>query len=196
SCNSRNSRQTTATSVASPSAPPLITDGSLRHEPSWTRPVEWDVLTRIRRPLELVAKRIDGTGSRFAPGHKLSGSGLAARRIHELRIFSRNARWASQGLGPGLYFASNLRPPLSAVGRDLESDPRTLDASDLSALSKQRSDDSRKSSDMAAENAGKNLSLAIVSVVVDEDTGGVHHLSRPQTALPTCHSDETQTIAM
>jgi hypothetical protein len=49
------------------------------------------VLARIRRPLKLVAERIDGTDRRFAPGHELPGFGLGARRVHELRIFSRQA---------------------------------------------------------------------------------------------------------
>src|SRR5262245_11669110 len=108
--------------------------------------------------------------------------------------FSRNARWPSQGLGPGFYFASNLRSPLTAVGRDLESDPRTLDAPALSDLGEQRSDDSRKSSDIAAEKAGKHLSLAIIRAVVDEDTGGALDLSRPEIAFPSCHADEAHTV--
>jgi hypothetical protein len=54
----------------------------------WTRPIERNVLARIRRPLKLEAKRINRTHRRFAPSHKLSGSGLRAGRVHELRIFS------------------------------------------------------------------------------------------------------------
>jgi hypothetical protein len=34
---------------------------SRERELSGTGPVEWDVLARIRRPLELIAERVDGT---------------------------------------------------------------------------------------------------------------------------------------
>src|SRR6516165_6311984 len=165
-----------------------------RGEPSRTDPVERDVLARIRRPLEFVAECIDGTDRRFAPGHELSGSGLGTRRVHQLRIFSRQAGRAGQGLSPGLHFAGDLRSPLGAVGRDLERDARALDAPDLPAFREQRSHESRKSSDLAAENAGKHLRLALVGTLVDEDTGAALGLSRPEIAFPSSHPDEAQTV--
>jgi hypothetical protein len=102
-----------------------------RCELSWPSPIEWNVFARIRRPLEFEAERIHATHDRLTPGHKLSGSGLRTRRVYELRIFSRQACRASQGLGPRLHFARDLRSPLSAVGRDLEGDPRPLRAAEL-----------------------------------------------------------------
>jgi len=54
---------------------------------SWTSPVERDVLARIR---------IAGTHRWFAPGHELSRPGLGARRVHQLRIFSRQTCRAGQ----------------------------------------------------------------------------------------------------
>ena len=45
----------------------------------WTSPIERNVFARIRRPLKLVAERIDRTRHRFAPGHKLPWSGLQRR---------------------------------------------------------------------------------------------------------------------
>src|SRR6266404_5652980 len=165
-----------------------------RRVPSWTRPVERDVFARIGRPLKLEGERIDGTDRRFAPSHELPGSGLGTRRVHELRIFSRQARRAGQGLGPGLHFAGNLRSPPGAVGRDLEGDPRPLHAPDLPAFGEQRGDESRKSPDVAAENAGKHLRLALVGAVVDEDAGHPLRLSRPEIAFPSSHPDEAQTV--
>ena len=168
--------------------------GTAKREPLWTGPVEWDVFARIRRPLELVAERIDGTDRRFAPSHELSGSGLGARRVHELRIFSRQARRAAQGRGPGLHFAGDLRSPLGAVGRDLEGDLRPLHATQLPAFGEQRSDESRKSSDLAAENAGKHVRLALVGAVVNENAGRPLSLPRPEIAFPSSHPDEAQTV--
>src|SRR5262245_60852990 len=101
---------------------------------SWTGPVERDVLARIRRPLKLEAERVDGTDDRFAPGHELSRPGLGARRVHQLRIFSRQTCRAGQSLGPGLHFAGDLGSPLGAVRRDLERDPRALYAANLPAF--------------------------------------------------------------
>src|SRR5215468_1718260 len=97
-----------------------------RCELSWTGPIERNVLARIRCPLKLEAERVDGTHQRLTPGYKLSGSGFRAGRVHELRIFSRQACRASQSLGPSLHFACDFCSPLSTVGRDLIGDPRTL----------------------------------------------------------------------
>ena len=58
------------------------------------------LLARICHPVKLEAERIDGTDRRFAPGHELPGSGLGARRVHELRIFSRHTRRAGQKRWP------------------------------------------------------------------------------------------------
>jgi hypothetical protein len=61
---------------------------------------------------------------------------------------------------------------------------RELYASDLPALGEQADGESRKSSDTAAENPGKNLRLALVGALVDEDATGSLDLSRPQITLP------------
>src|SRR6185503_15271626 len=113
---------------------------------SGTGPVKWNVFARVRRPAELVAKRINRTVDRFSPGDDLSRPGLGARRIDELRIFVRRARRPGQRLGPGLDLAGNLGPPTGTIRRDLECDPRAFDAADLPAFSKQRADHGRKSS--------------------------------------------------
>src|SRR5262245_1699214 len=163
-------------------------------ETSRTGPVERDVLARIRRPLKLEAERIDGADRCFAPSHELSGPGLGARRVHELRIFSRRARRAGQGFGPGLHLAGDLVSPLATVGRDLERDPRALHAPQLPAFGEQRSDESRKPSDLAAENAGKHLRLALVGAIVDEDAGAPLGLPCPEIAFPSSHPHEAQTV--
>src|SRR5262249_10404012 len=80
------------------------------------------------------------------------------------------------------------------VGRDLEGDPRALHAPELPAFGEQRSDESRKSSDLAAENPGKHLRLALVGAIVDEDPGAPLGLPRPQIAFPSSHPDEAQTV--
>ena len=120
---------------------------------SWTGPVKRNVLARICRPLKLVTESIDGTAGRLAPSNDLSWPGLGAWRVHELRISIRYARRAGQGLSPGFDFTGDLGPPVGAIRRDLKDDPCTFDATDLPALSKQRSDEGRKSSDMASEDA-------------------------------------------
>jgi hypothetical protein len=68
--------------------------GYKRFELSWTGPIEWNVLARISRPLE--TERIDGTRDRLAQGYKLPGSSLRTGRVHELGIFARQTRRASQ----------------------------------------------------------------------------------------------------
>src|SRR5262249_42529996 len=145
-------------------------------------------------PLELIAERVDGTDDRFAPGHELSGSGLGARRVHQLRIFSRQTRRASQCLRPGLHFSSDLRSPPGTVRRDLEGNPRALDTTDLPAFGEQRGDESRKSSDVTAEDTRKHLRLAFVRAVVDEDASAPLGLSCPEITFPSSHSDEAQTV--
>ena len=122
------------------------------------------------------------------------GAGLGARRVHELGIFSRQTRRASQGLGPGFNFADNLGSPLSTIGRNLEDDPRTLNAANLAAFSKQCCDERRESSDLATENPGKHFSLAFVGTLVDEDASSPFCLPRPEIAFPSSHADEAQII--
>src|ERR1700730_10528314 len=165
-----------------------------RRQASWTGPVERDVLARVHRPLKSVAERVDGTDRRFTPGYELSGSRLGAGRVHKLRIFSRQAGRASQGLGPSLHFAGDLHSPLGAVGRDLKAYPSALHAPHLPASSEQGRDESRKSSDLAAENAGKHLGLAVIGAIVEEDACASLDLARPEIAFPSPHADEAQTV--
>src|SRR5207245_6065735 len=140
---------------------------------SWARPVERDVLARIRRPLELVAERIHGTDRGLAPGHQLrTGPRLTAGRVHELRICPRQARRPRQRFRPGLHLSRDLRPPVGAVGRDLESNPGALHPANLPAFREQRSDLAREASGTAPDNQRKRLSLAVVGALVDEETGG------------------------
>src|SRR5215831_18302390 len=70
---------------------------------------------------------------------------------------------------------------------------RALHAPELPAFGEQRSDDSRESSDLAAENAGKHLRLALVGALVDEDAGAPLGLPCPEVAFPSSHPDEAQT---
>jgi hypothetical protein len=83
---------------------------------------------------------------------------------------------------------------VGAVGRDLEIDPCALDSKKLSASSKQHGDLGRKSSGAAAENERKRLRLALVSALVDEDTGCPLNLPRPEIAFPSAHPDEAETV--
>src|SRR5262249_20687553 len=149
---------------------------------------------RIDQPLKLVAERIDGTDRRFAPGDELSRPCLGARWVDELGGLPREARRAGQGFGPRLHFAGDLRSPLRAVRCDLEGHPRALHAPNLSALSEQTGDESGKTSNLAAENAGKHLRLALVGAFVNEDASGALGLARPKIAFPSPHSDEAQTV--
>jgi hypothetical protein len=66
----------------------------------------------------------------------------------------RDARRAGQGLGPSFDFARDLGPPMGAVRCYIKNDLCTLNTSDLPAFGKQRADKSRKSPDMATEDAG------------------------------------------
>jgi hypothetical protein len=50
-------------------------------------------------------------------------------------------------------FTGDLGPPVGAIRRDLRGDPCAFDASDLPALSKQRSDEGGNPPDIAAEDA-------------------------------------------
>ena len=98
-------------------------------------PVEGDVLARIRRPLKFVAERIDGADRGLAPSHQLwAGSCFAAGRVHELRIFSWQARRSRQRLGPSRHLADDLDSPVGDIWRDLERDPGTLDSDNFSLV--------------------------------------------------------------
>src|SRR6516164_2619307 len=141
------------------------------HESSRAGPVERNVLARIGRPLELVAKGIDRADCRFAPGHDLTGSGLGAGRVDQLRIFPGQACRSGQRLGPGLDLAGDLGSPMRAVGGDLERDMRALDAADLPAFGGHRGDESRKSAGLAAEDPRRYFGLAVVGALVDKDAG-------------------------
>src|SRR6516164_991673 len=165
-----------------------------RCELSWTGPIERNVLARIRCPLKLEAERIDGTRHRLAPAYKLSGSGFRAGWVHELRIFSRQACRASQSFGPGLHFARDFCSPLSAVGRDLIGDPRTLRTAKLPTFWEQCGDETQESSGTSAENEGKHLSLTLVGAFVDKDAGGPLGPSRPQITFPSSHTDKAQIV--
>src|SRR5215472_6726054 len=165
-----------------------------RCELSWTGPIERNVLARIRCPLKLEAERIDGTRHRLAPGYKLSGSGFRAGWVHELRIFSRQACRASQSLSPGLHFARDFCSPLSAVGRDLIGDPRTLRTPKLPTFREQCGDETHESPCASAENEGKHLSLTLVGAFVDKDAGGSLGPSRPQIPFPSSHTDKAQIV--
>src|SRR5215468_2874358 len=94
---------------------PLTNITDAEHDRSRAGPVERDVFARIRRPLELVAKRIHGADRRLAPGYEQwAGSCLGAWRVHELRILSRQARRARQRLRPRLHLSRDLRSPVGA----------------------------------------------------------------------------------
>src|SRR5262249_25460761 len=73
-------------------------------------------------------------------------------------------------------------------------DPRALHAPQLPAFGEQRSDESRKPSDLATENAGKHLRLALVGAIVDEDAGAPLGLPCPEIAFPSSHPAEAQTV--
>jgi len=55
-------------------------------------------------------------------------------------------------------------------------------------------DESRKSSDLAAENAGEHFRLALVGAIVDEEAGATLGLSCPEIAFPSSYPDEAQTV--
>ena len=135
------------------------------------------------------------TDRRLAPGHELRAwSGLAAGRVHELRVFPRQARRSRQRLRPGLHLSSDLRSPVGAVGRDLERDPCALHSTNLAAFGEQRSDLGRESPGAAPENKRKRLRLALVGALVDEETGRPLDLPRPEITFPSAHPDEAETI--
>src|SRR5262245_6071771 len=158
-------------------------------------PVEGDVLARIRRPLELIAECIHGADRRLAPSYELwAGSCLAARRVHELRILSWQARRSRQRLCPRLHLSRDLRSPVGAVGRNFERDPRALDSAKLPAFGKHRAPQGGKASDAASDNKLQRLGLPLVGTLVDEEPGRTLGLPRPKITFPSAHPDETETV--
>jgi hypothetical protein len=67
-------------------------------------------------------------------GSRNAGSGLAAWRVHELRVPARQACRPGQGPGPGLHLPGDLRAPMGPVRRDLERDVRPLHSTQLSTV--------------------------------------------------------------
>src|SRR6516162_8003532 len=165
-----------------------------RGEPSRTGPIERDVLAQICRPLEFVAECIDGTDRHLPQVTSCPGPVSEPGGFISCGYFPGRLVGPVRALAQAFHFAGDLRSPLGAVGRDLERDARALDAPDLPAFREQRSHESRKSSDLAAENAGKHLRLALVGTLVDEETGAALGLSRPEIAFPSSHPDEAQTV--
>ena len=117
-----------------------------------------------------------------------------SRRVHELRICPRQARRPRQRFRPGLHLSRDLRPPVGAVGRDLESNPGALHPANLPAFREQRSDLGREASGTAPDNQRKRLSLAVVSALVDEETGGPLDLPAPEIAFPSAYPEEAETV--
>jgi len=108
--------------------------------------------------------------------------------------FPRETRWASQGRGPAFTLPAITVPHLARSGAISKvicarSTPRSLPA-----FGEQPSDESRKSSDLAAENAEKHFRLALVGAVVNEDAG--RPLAFPAQRSPShlSYPDEAQTV--
>src|SRR6267143_3450037 len=162
---------------------------------SRARPVEGNVLARVRRPLPFVAEGVDGADRRLPPRHPLCARpGLAAGCIHELWIRARQTRRPCQSLGPRLDLSGDLDSPMSAVGRDLERDLRPLDTAELPPFGEERRDLRRKSAGASLENQGKRLRLSRVCALFDEEAGRPFDLPRPQVALPSADANVTETI--
>src|SRR5262245_15426302 len=141
-----------------------------RRTASRTRPVERNVLARVRRPLELVAECIHAADGGLAPRDELwPRPRLAARGVHELRILARPAGRPGQGLRPRPDLPGDLRSPVRAVWRDLERDAGALYSANLTALGKQRGDLGGKSADAAPENERQRLGLTFVGALIDEE---------------------------
>src|SRR5262249_33667616 len=96
--------------------------------------------------------------------------------------------------GPGLHFARDFCSPLSAVGRDLIGDPRTLRTPKLPTFRKKCGDETQESYCTSAENEGKPLRLTLVGALVDKDAGGPLGPSRPQITFPSSHTDKAQIV--
>src|SRR5262249_43840203 len=97
-------------------------------------------------------------------------------------------------LGPGLHFAGDFCSPLSAIGRDLIGDPRTLRTTKLPTFREQGGDEPQEASCTSAENEGKHFRLALVGAFIDEDAGGPLGPSRPQITFPSSHTDKAQIV--
>src|SRR5439155_15500170 len=140
-------------------------------------------------------KRIDLADCRLAPSDELrAGAGLAARRIHQLRVFAGIAGRADQRLGPRLDLAGDLAAPAAAVGRDLPGDLRPLDADELPPLGKESGDPRRKPADPAADDQRDRLELAVVGALVDVIAGGAFRHPGPQIAFPAADPHKAQIV--
>jgi hypothetical protein len=64
----------------------------------------------------------------------------------------------------------------------------------LPAFGEQSGDESRKTSDLAAEYPGKSLRRELVGAHVDKDASGSPNLSGPQITLPSSNPDKAQII--
>jgi hypothetical protein len=85
-------------------------------------------------------------------------------------------------------------PQWARSGAIFEGDPCALNAPQLPAFGEQRSDESRKPSDLAAENPREHLGLALIRAIVNEDAGATLGLSCPEIAFPFSHPNEAQTV--
>jgi hypothetical protein len=83
---------------------------------------------------------------------------------------------------------------LSAVGRDLIGDPRTLRAPKLPTFREKGGDETQESSCTSAENERKHLRLTLVGAFVDKDAGGPLGSSRPQITFPSSHAHKAQIV--
>ena len=92
------------------------------------------------------------------------------------------------------HFASDLRASLGAVGCDLEGNPRAVHTPQLPPFGKQARDESRKSSDLATEKAGKDFRLCSSARSSTKMPAVPLRLSRPYVAFPSSYPDEVQTI--
>src|SRR3989454_738276 len=151
---------------------------------SWrsrARPVEGNVLARVRRPLPFVVEGVNGADRRLPPRHPLCARpGLAAGCIHELWIRAWQTRRPCQSLGPRLDLSGDLDSPVSAVGRDLERDLRPLYTAKLPPFGEERRDLRRKSAGASLENQGKHFRLSRVCALVDEEAGRTFDLAGPE----------------
>src|SRR5262249_24288965 len=95
---------------------------------------------------------------------------------------------------PRLHLSRNLRPPVGAVGRNLEHDPCALHCTKLPAFGKHRAPLSGEASDTASYDELKRLGLALIGTLVDEETGRSLGLSRPEIAFPSAHPHEAETV--
>jgi hypothetical protein len=122
------------------------------------------------------------------PGPVSEPGGLISCGYFPRKLVGPVKAWAQALILPA------ISVPQGAVGRDLEGNMRAFDAADLSAFGEHPGDESGKSSDLAAENPGKNVRLALVGALVNEDAGSSPGLSGPKVALPSPDPDKAQMV--